>query len=398
MLIIANMWAAYTMLAIIVIVLVVKATIKLKFGFWGAQPVFHIYDIHYWICPPGIISEELPLSNKYVNHHNIRTKTFAEMTTVDTDRFCRFIRSHYLRGGNAKYSPSTVQITTPLINNQYPSYLTTYEISRTLRGTDGDFVPDSELVGVISARPLTVTLQNDRFTVYYVDNLCVHPDHRKNGIAPDLIQTHHYDSRHKTPEIKVHLFKREGEMTAIVPLVAYFTYMYVLPEMKKPSMPGHASLISVGSANIRDALSLVYRRCSSYSAVVVAGFPTISSAVANDTLQLYMLLYSGKPVALYVLRDPSLTHGKDKAIECCASVRDCDQDLFVLGFFEATRQANKTIGARSLLIECLGDNITLNDSISLNKNLPLLGRSPTAYFLYNYACRSVIPEDAIVLV
>ena len=395
--IIANMWLAYAMLAIVSLVLIVRATIKLKYGFWGAQPVFHVYDLFYWVRPPGVIEDRLPIATKYVDRINIKTQEFTKMSSQDLKRFCQFIRSHYLRSRGAKYSPTDLQVTTVFANNEYPSYLTTYHSSKTLYDKSGEVMRNPEIVGVISARPLTLTLGEERFPLYYVDNLCVHPDHRRKGVAPKLIQTHHYDTRYKTPEVKVHLFKREGEMTAIVPLVAYFTHMYVLPDLRKSCLPRACSLVKVESTTLRIALEFLRDRCSGYAAVIAAGIPTLAASIANGTLEIYMLMEAHVPIAIYALRDSAVTHGKDKALECCASVRSCDDSTFTVGFLEAIRRANKTLRARSLLIECLGDNEALNKLVLASPRMRHLGRSPTAYFLYNYACRSVSPSSTFVL-
>ena len=391
------MWLGCIMLAIMVSALVAKAVIKLRYGFWGDQPVFHVYDLLYWVRPPGIIEDRLPMATKYVDRINIKTCAFTQVSPQNLKKFCRFIRSHYLRSRGAKYSPTDPQITTAYANNDYPSYLTMYYGSKTLYETTGETVQDREIMGVISARPLTLTLGKERFPVYYVDNLCVHPDHRRKGIAPKLIQTHHYDTRYSTPQIRVHLFKREGEMTAIVPLVAYFTHMYVLPDLSRTRLPGASSLVRVESSTLRMAIEFIRDRCVGYAAVIAAGVPTLAALIANGTLELYMLMDSHTPVAVYALRDSAVTHGQDKALECCASARCCDDEKFSAGFFEAVRRANKTLKARSLLVECLGDNEALNKLALASECLRPLGRSPTAYFLYNYAHRSVAPSATFVL-
>ena len=65
------------------------------------------------------------------------------------------------------------------------------------------------------------------FKAFYVDNLCVHKDMRNKGIAPKIIQTHEYIQRHKNKNICVSLFKREGNLTGIVPLTIYTTYQFI---------------------------------------------------------------------------------------------------------------------------------------------------------------------------
>lgn len=391
------MWIAYLILAIVVTTLAVKAAIKLRYGFWGAQPVFHAYDLHYWISPPGLLNEGMPSFNKYLNKTSVVTKDVREVTPADIDKFCNFIRSHYLRTRNAKYSPSNELIMTSFANNTYPSYMSVYKEPKLLFEDMDKAIPDDEWLGVITARPLTLTLKETRFPVYYVDNLCVHPDHRKRGIAPNLIQTHHYDTRHSTSEIAVHLFKREGDLTAIVPLVSYFTHMYVLPKLKRRNLPGGVTLIPVTKSNCRLALAYIHNRCSSYEAVIVPEISNILTSIGNDCLSPFLLMAADEVIGMYVFKDPAVSHGEDKALECTCCLINEKSDLSMQGFWEAVRRANRTIKARSLMIECLGDNIAINDMIAAIPHVYKLGRSPTAYFLYNYACRSVAAESTLIL-
>ena len=389
------MWILYLMLAIIIIILIVKATIKLRFGFWGAQPVFHIYDLHHWISPGGIINTELPTPNKYVNRIKVRTQNMDCASELDRAKFCCFIRSHYLRTGNTKYSPTDLQIMTGFANNLHSSYLTMYQSPRMLFDKGDEWVPDNELIGVMAARPLILTMKSTCFPVYYVDYLCVHPHHRKKGIAPNLIQTHHYDTRHSNPKIAVHLFKREGELTAIVPLVSYHTRIYPIPKLKGIRFQGPTSIIEVTQTNLQMALEFVYHKCSSYDCVIAACVANIQTSIIKGCLHPYMLIVPGKVMALYILRDPALYQGADPTIECSGSLIDCEESLFVQGFWEAVRRFNKTIHAKRLIVETLGDNMLLVNG--LERSIPLLGSSPTAYFLYNYASHSIDPSRTFML-
>ena len=373
------------MLAIIISILIVKATIKLRFGFWGAQPVFHIYDLHHWISPGGVINPELPVK--------VRTQKMEDSSELDRTKFCCFIRSHYLRTRNIKYSPTDLQIMTSFANNLHSSYLTTYQSPRMLFGKGDEWVPDNELIGVMTARPLTLTIKSTCFPIYYVDYLCVHPHHRKDGIASNLIQTHGYDIRRSNRKIAVHLFKREGELTAIVPLVAYLTRMYSIPKLKAIRFPGPISIVEVTATNLQIALEFIYAQSSSYDCVIAAAIANIQTSIIKGCLHPYMLIVPGKVMALYILRDPALYQGGDPTIECNASLRDCEESLFIQGFWEAIRRFNKKIRAKYLIVESLGDNVHLINGLSA----ALIGSSPTAYFLYNYACHSVDPGRTFIL-
>ena len=43
---------------------VFAAYVRISLKFWSLQPVFHIYNLLYWIRPPGLIHPELPEINK----------------------------------------------------------------------------------------------------------------------------------------------------------------------------------------------------------------------------------------------------------------------------------------------------------------------------------------------
>ena len=70
---------------------------------------------------------------------------------------------------------------------------------------------------------------------YYVDHLCVHPDFRKTGVAPRLIQTHEYAQRHRNKKIAISIFKRDTDLTGIIPIMLYMNYVFDILKWKKPS-------------------------------------------------------------------------------------------------------------------------------------------------------------------
>ena len=84
----------YILFFIVLIILIIYIYIRLKFGFWALQPVFHIYDIGYVFFPPGIITHTLPTQNKYTNFKNINTILYSELSDVKKTQFVNFIKLH----------------------------------------------------------------------------------------------------------------------------------------------------------------------------------------------------------------------------------------------------------------------------------------------------------------
>ena len=214
------MWL-YIILFIIIIPILIMGYIKLRYRFWSKQPVFHYYNVLYWVRPPGIIHHDIPESNEYVNIINVKTQDTASLSETDTTRIVNFIGNNYLRTKSTSYLPENKHVMTYFLNSNNKSYISIYKRPTLLYEnekyiTEQKHVVENEYFGMISARPLHVTLKSKpMFTTYYVDNLCVHHGHRKKGIAQKLIQTIYYDIRRKNANINTCLFKREGEMTAI---------------------------------------------------------------------------------------------------------------------------------------------------------------------------------------
>ena len=186
--------------------------IKLRFQFWSRQPVFHIYNIYYWLFYQGIIQKELPEKNKYYAYNYKTVEYIPKESEVE------FIGKHFLNRQDIVYKP-TIEAMTSLFKQSIQPLITTY-------------YKDNQLVGCITARRLTISLNNYSYPTriempcYYIDFLCVHKDYRKQNIAPTLIQTHEYNQREKT-KVSVSLFKREGELNVIVPLVLYLSLIHI---------------------------------------------------------------------------------------------------------------------------------------------------------------------------
>ena len=94
----------YILLSIAVIYLLIFAFIKLRFRFWSVQPVFHLYNLFYWIWPCGIIEHGQPPKTKFYNG-KVLTKKFKDVSTEKKALFYTFIKSHFLNNKKEKYNP-----------------------------------------------------------------------------------------------------------------------------------------------------------------------------------------------------------------------------------------------------------------------------------------------------
>lgn len=386
----------YVFVLCIVVILALRAWFKIQSGFWSQQPVFHKYRLDYWLRKPHIIENGQPKFRKNVNHTQAITSIFDEMSDNVIEQICRFIRSHYLRTKDAIYSPSNSHILTPLKHNQGLSYITQYFSTRNLYMSDGTIVKAKTLTGVITTRHMEIVINGSTMPVLYVDNLCVHTRYRSKGIAPQLIQTNTYDTRIASPSTMVHLFKQEGELTAIVPIVRYWTYLYMMPTKLLKPLPSGVSVTCLGKTSLKVAWDMLQNASSSSLFAVIPSFAVLAECIDKNIIFLYLLVDTNGPLALYVIRDPSLSYGETRGIECVASVCQCTESLFNIGFVNAIISASNKLSASKLLIENIGDNCLINDYLNTTTD-DAIGRSSTAYFFYNYA-NPTIPAEKVIAI
>ena len=402
----------YIALGTIFSLLAVYIYIRLSYGFWYYQPVFHVYDFYYYLFPCGIINQELPQKNRYTNITNVKTTYFnkVQSSTKLTD-FINFIQVHFLRNGDNIFLPQKQNVVPYFHGHNNPSFFTFYYDKQLIQDTKtNELIPHNKIVGVITARPLHIMILNGgtnaTFYAYYVDYLCIDKANRKKGIAQQIIQTHYYNQRHMHKKIHVDLFKREGDLTGIVPLCVYTTYGFFKSNWIKPEMlPPRYSIVECNKQNIRFLLDFIKANMKQYFDISVT--PELSNVlelIKTGNYYIYFLMDSeSADVAnniqmAYVFKRTCVTIDGHDCISCIASVCSVDKSAedksrFIQGFMLALDSMKPKYDY--LLIEEISHNKKLIDNIKLSV-APSLS-SPTAYFFYNFAYSVFRPERVLIL-
>lgn len=388
----------YIALGIVLLIIAIVIVIRLKFQFWAIQPVFHIYDLHHWMFTNKIIDDELPKTNKYVKLLDVETYDVKKAPREAVVRSCAFLADNFLRSKYIEYVPKESDIMEYLATSDGVSFLSIYGAPSELY-TDSGIVNDRSIEGVITSRPLHVTMKDgDSFVVNYVDNLCVHRGSRKKGIAPRLIQTHHYHIRHLNQSVKVCLFKREGEMTAIVPLTTYSTLSYDVASIpnKKLGVLG-AAVVRIGKTNFVAFKDFMKRASKRYECTINSELQTVQGLITSGHLIVYCIVVEQEIVAAYIYRNtPSFMEG-NKCIELIASANRAHfEDMFYAGFCTTVRRLNRKWMVSKVFIEGTSDsgmiiNALGRDGVICNTSCP------TAFFFYNYAHYSVAPDKFLIV-
>lgn len=396
------------------ITIFIFAYIYLKYGFWVIQPVFHIYDISYYLKPPGIIDERLPEKNKYTNFQNIQTILFSDLSkksySVKLNRFVQFIKSNYLQNRDNIFSPNETNIVPYLSSHNDKTFVSLYEEKYMLvDSVTNQLTEDDKIIGCMTSRPLSVYFlhggkglsENDEkgssFEAYYVDYLCVDMYRRKKGIAPQLIQTHHYNQRILNRKSVVSIFKREDELTGIVPLCAYETFGFYLNDWKKPAdLSAQYKLLEVNPQNYRFLYDFMGVNTAKFDLFVKPCDTNVLELIKTKNIFVYVILCDEVIQCAYFFRKSCVQIEKGlEVLSCFASICDCDENIFIQGF----KISFWKIAAENYFGFCAIENISHNN-IFLNNIIQTQRAdivSPTAYYFYNFAYPTFLSSKVLII-
>ena len=169
---------SYILFFTTLLIVVVYIYIKIKYGFWVYQPVFHVYDFWYMIYPPGIIMHQLPNRNKYTNFKNIETFLYKELPDFKLQRFIHFINANYLQNKDNIFKPDIKNIVPYFIGHNENSFISFYKENELITDLKkGTTLSDERIIGAITSRPIHIFInigENESFfDAYYVDYICV---------------------------------------------------------------------------------------------------------------------------------------------------------------------------------------------------------------------------------
>jgi hypothetical protein len=253
----------------------------------------------------------------------------------------------------------------------------------------GTTISDAKIIGLITSRTLNVSINNGnnaaKFKAYYVDYLCVDKQYRKKGIAPQLIQTHHYNQRHINKNIVVSLFKREDELTGIVPLCVYNTYGFSVKTWTKPfELSAEYKLVEVNPQNFHILYDFIREYSNKFDIVINTEVSNIVELIKTKNVFINMIIVDDKIVAVYMFRKSCVQIEKGmEVLSCFASISNVEENIFIQGFKISFWKIAAENYFGFCAIEDISDNYFFINNIKL-KTKPLV-ISPTAYFFYNFA-------------
>ena len=379
--------------------------VRLKYKFWALQPVFHFYDVYYWFINVGVIRKELPEKNKYVSLKKIKTFEYEKIDELTKKEIVTLIRLNYFRNNENKYDPKEENIVPYFVGHNTQTFWSYFiEPEVLIDNKTGKTIEENKIIGVITCRPLHVKINSSRkdseFDIYYVDYLCVNKNWRKKNIAPQLIQTHEYNQSHNNKKICVSLFKREEELTGIIPLTVYKTYCFNMKNWGPPEqLNAKITILTGDKQNMYYLYNFINEVKNNWDIVIYPEISNVIELVSTNNLFVKMLVIDGNIEAVYIFRKTCTYIEKDKEIiSCIASVNGTilTREEFIKGFklslWSIIKDHNNF---RYLTMEDISDNTCIINNICIRTHPMVI--SPMAYFFYNFAYSPFKSEKSLII-
>ena len=350
--------------------------------FWSKQPIYHTYDVAYWLEKGRVINSGVPLLNRFVRPDTVLVGPVAALSEQDQNGIAKLIRNHYLRTDDVSYLPDAEHVFDYM--NKNDCYAARY-------------VMNGKLLGVLTSRVLDAKLPGAaNIPIGYVDNLTVVDTHRRKGIAPNLIQTYVYSSRALDPRTLVHLFKREGvASTTHVPLYSFQAAVYDAADL--PSrVDTRQNALSARLIDQKDYSALrVFcdKELSDATVAICMQYSDLFLLVSKGRVQIVVCMCKRAIEHFFLIRNTA-TYDKNKRpmLELFALASDvgCSGYKYLPLVVECLK---KTHGDFCLVVERSGKLEDIANRITAQP----LNKCPMGFFLYNYACQTVPTAQCFVL-
>ena len=396
----------YILLCSIIALVVIWATIKIKYPFWNNQPVFHTYDyIRSLYKQPYVVHRNSPYKTKFIDDLHIQTFPVTdEYMHVITD-IAKLLQSHYLLSERIDYMVQPNHLYAIHTGQPEISYMSVYQVLHYDMKTghsnhEFDIVKINRTLGCITSRavnmyirPTTTECVYSVLPLYFIDVLCVHREHDYKLISRKLLQTHEYNQRNYNKNIQCSLLRKEGELfSGIRPLITYQIHSYNIPKRKvaristvyrvqllKPRvMAAYFDYFSFNTSN--------EPKTQIFDIMVLPSVGNIVAQLNEKCLYIGCLRREDELLGMYFFKDAHRYNEdyESKTLTLVASIQNCaDANLFYLGFLHALREVIHTnADFKVLIIENMGHNQYIHERWVLENNI--IGTTNGAYYSYNY--------------
>lgn len=376
----------FPFLIIIIVFIIASLSFGLG-GFWVKQPAFHYHNISYYFSSNKIIDPNLPERNKWTDFQNIQT--YTRLNERQTVHIVNFIQQHYLTNGTNRFSPKRENIMPYFEGHNDKTFFSLFTEDELLLHNQ-DTIDEKRLVGIITSRPVRISfVKGESLQAYYVDYLCVDQTRRKRGYTQKLIKTHEYGQRHLNPNISISLFKREDELSHLVPLTIYKTYGYPYPNTNERKLNPVYKMVQIGASNYRLLHEFIEQQ-TQFEIRIQADVANTLALLQTGNLFLYAVTLNNHVVCAYFFRKSCVFVDAGREVLSCFASINGDDSVFVDGFYKCLYLLSNSFGYLAI------EDISNNDELIATMGQPEIV-SPTAYYFHNYVCKTVDKNKMFIL-
>lgn len=366
---------------LLTIVIISFIFIKVKYRFWSSQPIFHIYDIRYWLVPPGIIQRGIPCKTKFYDD-NITFHIIEKMKRIERSLLYGFIKMHYnyLGNNNATYRYSKRDFfrlyTHASLRSSYKS---------------------KKIQSCLVSRPLDCSIGRNRFVISYLDVLCTRVGYKRMGLGSRQIYTHYLESR-KSNNYGIFLYKGCGSPGIKVPLTTFNTYSILAKYWNIPNrdIPINISVHVINSSNCGLVLDFMKELKNNFDCYIAPNYTQLLTMVSNGYIIPTVIFDNNIVIAATFFRNPGVSVKEGNIIECIGSYcRDDYKEIFKTSFSNSVALIQRIYKFSIIRIENISYNYLLLKTI-LERSVPK-GNEVTQYFLYNCAITPIFSPNAFII-
>lgn len=402
---------------IILSLLIIYFTIKMKYPFWNLQPVYHTYDFwRKWSSTPFIIQKSYPFQTKFCDFKNIKTREFLDLDENTLQNLADLLASHYIPSDQVLFTITPKHLHDYFTGQMNPSYVSFYYEKRYVvdskRVQVGELPYENNMIGAITSRSISIfvlprTTDSTiyvKYPCYYWDYICVHREYKNANIGRKLIQTHEYNQRVNNRGILISMFKKEGDLSVgIVPLVEYSSFTLPIPLLKLRKIHKHCFLTRINKTSFGDFSDFMLQYLKSpgkdFPFAAIPDNSALNRLIESDNLYVFMLRKRENVLAVYFFKDAKVQYedANGCALQCIGSICNMpDRELFYLGFLHSVYKITWKTHYKILIFESIGHNVYFTVDL-LRDWVRIISQQKNAYYLYNFVINSIQPKDALII-
>lgn len=393
---------------------------KVYSPFWFHQPVYHYYEIYPRISfskTPYWKKKRIATNGIFCDTKHIVTTAIRDANDNLLEKTVGLIQGH-LMDTDAVLNHRTV----PFLKKQLygDSFLSCYYEDKIVE-VDKVFLETSDtdnLYGILASRPVIINFAKfpeKNTMIHEFLYVCVHDKYKKKNISRNLIQTHIYQHQHQSSNniASGYVFQKHLDLCkAVVPLVEYVTYTFVLRDTPIPKLPTNYSIRSLNTTHVNLWRGIYAKILSKYEVSLLPEFHFTLDWLKNERYSIFTTVYKKENNehihGVYVFENTCISWENERLekphmVRLAASVdfgenTDYEITLYFRGFLNCIKTYlvdKKEFGI--LEIPCISDNHIILER--WQNKYELRNSSPSAYYLYNliYPSSPLPPSQFFIL-